>query len=120
MFGRMLKRSLSSLILIIGLLALSMLAVLTSANSLTANSLTTNPSPDNSPIANSSTTKSSIDKPLINNSLADKPSPLLDQDITSIGRPNFRVFNDKQGLPQNTINCLLQDAQGNIWIGTQD
>lgn len=116
MLGRMLKRSLSSLILLISLLALSLLAGSNSANSLAADALTAN----SSPLA----VNSLIAKPSSARSSSDKPSPLIDkatdQDIISIGRPNFRVFNDKQGLPQNTINCLLQDAQSNIWIGTQD
>lgn len=31
----------------------------------------------------------------------------------------FRDFTINDGLPENTANALLQDSQGQIWIGTQ-
>jgi len=33
---------------------------------------------------------------------------------------NFKHLNIKNGLSQSTINCIFQDSQGFIWIGTQD
>ncbi|MBC7411468.1 MAG: SpoIIE family protein phosphatase [Bacteroidia bacterium] len=31
-----------------------------------------------------------------------------------------REYSGKHGLAQNTVNCLLEDREGFIWIGTQD
>jgi len=36
------------------------------------------------------------------------------------GRFAVRVFTDRDGLPQNTINTIASDAQRYLWIGTQD
>ena len=33
---------------------------------------------------------------------------------------NAANYQIEQGLSQNTINCILQDSRGIIWIGTQD
>jgi diguanylate cyclase (GGDEF)-like protein len=32
----------------------------------------------------------------------------------------FRQITIRDGLPQNTVNAVVQDAQGFIWLGTQD
>ncbi|HEY9113779.1 MAG TPA: two-component regulator propeller domain-containing protein [Bacteroidales bacterium] len=32
----------------------------------------------------------------------------------------FEHFTADNGLPQNSVNCIMQDSQGFIWIGTQD
>ena len=32
----------------------------------------------------------------------------------------FRHFGVEDGLPQNTINCIIQDQQGFMWFGTKD
>jgi ligand-binding sensor domain-containing protein/signal transduction histidine kinase len=32
----------------------------------------------------------------------------------------FHTYTDKDGLPQNTIRAISTDAQGYLWIGTQD
>ena len=42
----------------------------------------------------------------------DDPAPLA--------RPSFRVFSDREGLPQNTAQALAIDASGYLWAGTQD
>src|SRR5581483_2446474 len=41
-------------------------------------------------------------------------------DISNFGRPAFRIFNDNNGLPQNSINCMTFDQKGYLWIGTND
>ena len=30
----------------------------------------------------------------------------------------FKILDNTQGLPDNTINCISQDKHGFIWIGT--
>jgi ligand-binding sensor domain-containing protein/signal transduction histidine kinase/DNA-binding response OmpR family regulator len=32
----------------------------------------------------------------------------------------FQHFNVEDGLPQNTVSCILQDNQGFVWFGTKD
>ena len=41
------------------------------------------------------------------------------QEIAETGRPALRVFTDRDGLPQNTVEALAKDQQGYIWAGTQ-
>ncbi|MBX7222921.1 MAG: protein kinase [Blastocatellia bacterium] len=36
------------------------------------------------------------------------------------GRPAFRVFSDRDGLPQNSVFCSARDQRGYLWVGTQD
>ncbi len=36
------------------------------------------------------------------------------------GRPAFQLFNDRNGLPQNTVVSTMKDLNGYLWIGTQD
>lgn len=36
------------------------------------------------------------------------------------GRFAFRTFDDDDGLANPTVECLLQDREGFLWIGTQD
>jgi ligand-binding sensor domain-containing protein len=36
------------------------------------------------------------------------------------GRLPLRIFNDQDGIPQNSIESVIQDHLGYIWIGTQD
>ena len=33
---------------------------------------------------------------------------------------NVEQFTIEDGLSQTSVNCLLQDARGFIWVGTQD
>jgi ligand-binding sensor domain-containing protein/serine phosphatase RsbU (regulator of sigma subunit) len=35
-------------------------------------------------------------------------------------QPRFRNISLLQGLSQSTVNCIIQDRQGFIWVGTQD
>lgn len=35
-------------------------------------------------------------------------------------RPALTVFTDREGLPQNTVGAMACDAQGHLWVGTQD
>ncbi|MDP2875932.1 MAG: two-component regulator propeller domain-containing protein, partial [Holophaga sp.] len=44
----------------------------------------------------------------------------IGQDIAETGRPAMRVFTDKDGLPQNSVEALAKDQNGYLWIGTQD
>jgi signal transduction histidine kinase/ligand-binding sensor domain-containing protein len=41
-------------------------------------------------------------------------------DPASLARPSFRVFTDRDGLPQNTGQALAIDTRGYLWVGTQD
>lgn len=34
--------------------------------------------------------------------------------------PRFVRINDEQGLSQNTVNCIVQDRKGFLWIATED
>ena len=46
--------------------------------------------------------------------LASLTQPLAGQELV------FDHLNEKNGLSQNYVNCLLQDREGFLWIGTQD
>jgi len=52
--------------------------------------------------------------------------PLLAQrsrvprEIQETGRPALRVFTDKDGLPQNSVEGLAIDRKGYLWAATQD
>jgi serine/threonine protein kinase/ligand-binding sensor domain-containing protein len=41
-------------------------------------------------------------------------------DPADLGRPAFRIFTDKDGLPQNTVSIMAFDQRGYLWIGTQE
>lgn len=41
-------------------------------------------------------------------------------DPADMGRRAFRVYTDRDGLPQNTIEAIVKDAQGYLWVGTSD
>lgn len=34
--------------------------------------------------------------------------------------PAVRIFNDRDGLPQNSIEAITRDGQGFLWVGTQN
>lgn len=36
------------------------------------------------------------------------------------GRPHFRAFSPRDGLPQGTVMALAFDRRGALWVGTQD
>jgi len=40
-------------------------------------------------------------------------------DATSLGIPTIHVFGLDEGLPQTTINAIVEDRGGRMWIGTQ-
>src|SRR4051812_33618386 len=42
------------------------------------------------------------------------------RDVAEWGRPAVRVFTNKDGLPQNTVQALTFDRRGYLWAGTQD
>ncbi len=41
-------------------------------------------------------------------------------DPAFFGRYNLRIFTDKDGLPQNTVQAMTFDRNGYLWVGTQD
>jgi signal transduction histidine kinase/ligand-binding sensor domain-containing protein len=41
-------------------------------------------------------------------------------DPAVLARPSFRVFTDRDGLPQNSGQALAVDTRGYLWVGTQD
>lgn len=40
-------------------------------------------------------------------------------DISELGRPALRIFTDREGLPQNSVEAVVLDQKGYLWIGTQ-
>ena len=42
------------------------------------------------------------------------------EDVLARATPGVRVFDDKDGLPQNTISSQTMDPDGRLWIGTQE
>jgi signal transduction histidine kinase/CheY-like chemotaxis protein/ligand-binding sensor domain-containing protein/HPt (histidine-containing phosphotransfer) domain-containing protein len=46
--------------------------------------------------------------------------PIPQYDAASAGRLPIRVYTDKDGLPQNSIEAITFDAKGYLWIATQD
>jgi ligand-binding sensor domain-containing protein/signal transduction histidine kinase/DNA-binding response OmpR family regulator len=47
---------------------------------------------------------------------------MLSLPFSAQGEPSyyFRHFGVENGLPQNTVSCILQDKQGFMWFGTKD
>lgn len=41
-------------------------------------------------------------------------------DPAALASPSYRVFTDRDGLPQNTGQALAIDARGYLWVGTRD
>jgi len=41
-------------------------------------------------------------------------------DPVDLGRPAQRLFTDKDGLPQNSIEGIVVDPKGYLWVATQD
>ncbi|HNG92525.1 MAG TPA: two-component regulator propeller domain-containing protein, partial [Acidobacteriota bacterium] len=41
-------------------------------------------------------------------------------DVVSSGRPAFKYYTDRQGLPQNAVSSIVMDRRGYLWIGTKD
>jgi hypothetical protein len=37
-----------------------------------------------------------------------------------LGRPAFQAYTDRDGLPQNVVECITFDHRGFLWIGTQN
>lgn len=52
--------------------------------------------------------------------LAQNENPDLNFDPLEIGRPYFRVFSDKDGLPQNSVQSITVDKKSYLWVATQD
>ncbi|HND17798.1 MAG TPA: ATP-binding protein [Acidobacteriota bacterium] len=71
---------------------------------------------------------------LVGKPLGAAPPPLVSQrasqssatplstakDITTTGRYGFRIFTDRDGLPQNSITSITFDLKGYLWVGTLD
>ncbi len=36
------------------------------------------------------------------------------------GRPAFHIYTDRDGLPQNVVECIAFDRSGFLWVGTQN
>ncbi|PJA09318.1 MAG: hypothetical protein COX70_01955 [Flavobacteriales bacterium CG_4_10_14_0_2_um_filter_32_8] len=45
---------------------------------------------------------------------------LFDLVVAQGQNQRFKTFSIKDGLSQSTINCIIQDRKGLIWLGTQD
>ncbi len=43
-----------------------------------------------------------------------------DFDIADLGRPNLKIFSNKDGLPQNDILAIAFDQKGYLWVGTDN
>lgn len=41
-------------------------------------------------------------------------------ELYDLARPAVRVFNDRDGLPQNSVMKMTFDRRGDLWIGTQE
>ncbi len=41
-------------------------------------------------------------------------------DPALLGRPNFTLYDDTSGLPQNSIQSMAFDSRQYLWVGTQD
>jgi ligand-binding sensor domain-containing protein len=41
------------------------------------------------------------------------------EDGKNTDNPVFVNFTEKEGLPENSINSLIEDKKGNIWISSQ-
>lgn len=41
-------------------------------------------------------------------------------DVSRIGIPSFKLTNDHDGLPQNSVKAIAIDHHGYLWVGTQD
>src|SRR5688500_16581794 len=41
-------------------------------------------------------------------------------DIADFGRLPVGIFDDRDGLPQNSVQALAVDRKGYFWIGTED
>ena len=46
------------------------------------------------------------------------PQPSVD--VADAGRLAFRVYTDRDGLPQNAVRVVATDAKGQLWVGTKD
>ncbi|MBI4747264.1 MAG: GAF domain-containing protein [Acidobacteria bacterium] len=46
-------------------------------------------------------------------------TPSLPQNLLG-AKPTFHLFTDKDGLPQNTVQTMVFDREGYLWVGTQD
>jgi serine/threonine protein kinase/ligand-binding sensor domain-containing protein len=42
------------------------------------------------------------------------------EDVADRATPGVRIFDDKDGLPQNTISSQAMDGDGRLWVGTQE
>jgi signal transduction histidine kinase/ligand-binding sensor domain-containing protein/DNA-binding NarL/FixJ family response regulator len=51
---------------------------------------------------------------------ASRPTAPDPFDVVRLGRPVVRVYNDKDGLPQNSILAMTFDRAGYLWVGTED
>lgn len=52
--------------------------------------------------------------------LAVAPRLLGTSDPASMGRPALRLFTDRDGLPQNSVEGIALDRKGYLWVATQD
>lgn len=49
------------------------------------------------------------------------PPPADDTgDAADLAQPTVRIYQDRDGLPQNTVQAIALDGEGRLWVGTPD
>lgn len=41
-------------------------------------------------------------------------------DAAALAQPTVRIYQDRDGLPQNTVQAIALDGEGRLWVGTPD
>jgi signal transduction histidine kinase/ligand-binding sensor domain-containing protein/DNA-binding NarL/FixJ family response regulator len=67
-----------------------------------------------------STVFGSIDRTAFAYGLMERYQPMAGEDAADVGTPPFRVYTDRDGLPQNSAMAIAFDLNGYLWVGTED